>query len=104
MRVKDLEFERLEIIVRDAKGQKDRVTLLPKTLVEPLKLHLEVVRRRHEHAMQQGFGGVELPHALAKKYPSATYQWGWQYVFPSAKPGCAPPEADRPFSRTVKWV
>jgi integron integrase len=90
MRVKDLEFERLEIVVRDAKGQKDRVTLLPKSCVEPLKRHLENVKLQHERAMQEGYGGVELPFALARKYPNATYEWGWQYAFPALKPSRDP--------------
>lgn len=89
-RVKDFEFDRLQIIVRDAKGKKDRVTLLPRSLVEPLKEHLTRVKSQHERAMQEGFGGVHLPHALARKSPNATYQWGWQYVFPSATPSKDP--------------
>lgn len=90
LRVKDLEFERLQIVVRDAKGHKDRVTLLPRTLVEPLHQHLANVKQQHERALREGYGGVTLPHALARKYPNATYQWHWQYVFPSAKPSRDP--------------
>lgn len=90
LRVKDLDFGRLQITIRDGKGQKDRVTILPKTIVEPLKKHLARVRHSHEQAMRDGFGGVELPEALARKYPRAPLEWGWQYVFPAAKPSIDP--------------
>ena len=90
LRVKDLDFDRLQITIRDAKGQKDRVTILPKTIVEPLKEHLVKVRRLHEQAMRDGYGGVELPDALARKYPGAPFEWGWQYVFPAARPSIDP--------------
>jgi integron integrase len=89
-RVKDLEFERMQVVVRDAKGKKDRVTLLPKSLVEPLREHLAKVKLQHERAMREGYGGVALPDALDRKYPQATYQWEWQYVFPSAHPSRDP--------------
>ncbi len=90
LRVKDLDFDRLQITIRDAKGQKDRVTILPKTIVEPLKKHLAQVRRLHEQAMRDGYGGVELPDALARKYPGAPFEWGWQYIFPAARPSIDP--------------
>ncbi len=83
LRVKDVDFERLQIMVRDGKGQKDRATILPKSIVTTLQQHLVVVRRCHERAMQEGYGGVELPDALARKYPNAPFDWGWQYVFPA---------------------
>jgi len=85
LRVKDLEFERKELIVRDGKGFKDRMTMLPDSLVEPLKAHLERVRALHQEDLQAGFGSVYLPYALGRKYPNAGREWGWQYVFPSAK-------------------
>ena len=84
LRVKDIEFEYRQILVRDGKGFKDRVTVLPETLVVPLQLHLERTHARHVQAVEQGVGGVELPHALARKYPNAHVDWGWQYVFPAA--------------------
>jgi len=90
LRVKDLDFDRLQITIRDAKGQKDRVTLLPKTIVEALKKHLATVRRSHEQAMRDRYGGVELPDALARKYPGAPFEWGWQYVFPADRPSIDP--------------
>jgi integron integrase len=89
-RVKDLDFERLQITVRDGKGEKDRVTLLPQAVVEPLKQHLVNVRQAHERALSEGFGGVQLPYALARKYPNAEREWGWQYVYPSDRPSRDP--------------
>lgn len=85
LRVKDVEFTRREIIVREGKGNKDRVTMLPESTVEPLKLHLAKVKLLHAQDVAAGVAGVYLPFALAKKYPNAGREWGWQYVFPSAK-------------------
>jgi site-specific recombinase XerD len=83
LRVKGLSFDRLQLIVRDRKGEKDRVALLPEAVTEPLNQHLQVVRERHEQALRDGYGGVQLPYALARKYPNAERQWGWQFVFPA---------------------
>ncbi len=83
LRVKDVELSRKEILIRDGKGAKDRVTMLPAALVNPLKTHLLKVKALHEQDVAEGFGEVYLPHALDKKYPSAAREWGWQYVFPS---------------------
>lgn len=85
LRIKDLDFEYNQIVVRDAKGQKDRVTMLPVSLKEPLKRHLEKVRAIHEKDLKEGFGKVYLPFALERKYPNANQEWGWQYVFPASK-------------------
>jgi integron integrase len=85
LRVKDVDFQYRQILVRDAKGQKDRVTMLPGTLIEPLRTHLPRVRTLHEADLRDGFGRVHLPHALASKYPNADREWGWQYVFPSSR-------------------
>jgi len=84
LRVKDIEFPIRQLTVRDGKGGKDRVTILPESLVAPLTVHLARVRELHELAMAQGYGGVELPYALQRKYPRAHLEWGWQYVFPAA--------------------
>ena len=84
LRVKDVEFSRREIIVREGKGNKDRVTVLPENLLMPLKAHLEKVKTLHERDLDAGFGEVYLPNALAVKYPNAPRAWGWQFVFPSA--------------------
>ncbi len=85
LRVKDLEFERRQLIVRDGKGQNDRVTLLPESLIAPLQLQLQNARKLHEEDLLKGHGAVYLPFALARKYPNAEREWGWQYVFPSGR-------------------
>ena len=85
LRVKDVDFARREIVVREAKGNKDRVTMLPQSLVAPLQLHLARVRELHDRDLARGYGEVWLPHALAVKKPRAAGEWGWQYVFPSAR-------------------
>jgi integron integrase len=94
LRVKDVEFTRREIFVRDGKGGKDRVTMLPDRLVEPLRNHLAGVMRLHETDLAAGRGEVYLPFALERKYPHAGRQWGWQYVFPSHRLSLDP-RADR---------
>ena len=83
LRVKDVDFERREITVRDGKGGRDRRTMLPERLIEPLRSHLERVKLLHERDLAQGFGDVYLPFALTRKYPYAGRRWPWQYVFPS---------------------
>jgi integron integrase len=77
LRVKDVEFERLELIVRDGKGFKDRMTMLPAGLAEPLKTHMARVKALHMDDLQAGYGSVYLPYALEKKYPNASREWGW---------------------------
>jgi integrase len=84
LRVKDVDFARNEIIVRDGKGEKDRRTMLPQSIVEDLRRHLERVRLLHQEDSAKGFGKVYLPYALERKYKNANCEWGWQYVFPSA--------------------
>ena len=83
LRVKDVEFERRELLVRDGKGAKDRVTVLPENLIPALQAHLAQVRRLHERDLAAGLGNVWLPDALDIKYPNAPREWGWQWVFPS---------------------
>lgn len=90
LRVKDIDFEMNQIAVRDAKGMKDRVTLLPETVKKPVKDHLAFVKTVHEKDMSQGHGVVFMPGALARKYPNASRQWGWQYVFPADRMSPAP--------------
>ncbi|MGH8761515.1 MAG: integron integrase, partial [Burkholderiales bacterium] len=85
LRVKDIDFARREILVRDGKGAKDRVTMLPESLIEPLQRHLERVRELHGEDLSAGFGAVYLPYALDRKFPNVGRQWMWQYVFPSAR-------------------
>ena len=84
LRVKDVDFPRGEILVRDGKGMKDRVTVLPRRLVEPLKQHLALVRAQHNAELKVGRGDVYLPFALERKYPNGPWEWGWQYVFPAS--------------------
>ena len=83
LRVKDVDPSYRQILVRDGKGEKDRVTVLPASLVEPLRSHLERVRMLHARDLAEGYGEVHLPYALSRKYPSAGKEWCWQYVFPS---------------------
>ena len=83
LRVKDVCFERREILVRDGKGGKDRVTVLPENLILPLQGQLARAKARHDEDLADGFGEVWLPDALAIKYPRAPRAWGWQWVFPS---------------------
>ncbi len=90
LRVKDVDFERREITVRDGKGARDRVTMLPTRLVEPLNAHLARVQELHLRDLDAGFGEVHLPFALARKYPSAGRSWIWQYVFPSGSRSADP--------------
>lgn len=86
LRVKDLDLYHHRVLVRDGKGAKDRGSIISPKLIEPLRHHLTKIRTLHDHAMSACFGGVELPYALARKYPKAHQQWGWQYVFPAATP------------------
>ena len=85
LRVKDVDFGYRQLTVRDGKGQKDRVTLLPERVQEPLRLHLAKVKALHEEDLSYGHGSVYLPFALERKYPNAPRAWEWQYVFPAAK-------------------
>ena len=84
LRIKDVEFVRREVLVRNGKGGKDRVTVLPENLVLPLQQQLAKSHALHLRDLEQGFGTVWLPDALAQKYPNAPKLWGWQWVFPSA--------------------
>jgi integron integrase len=85
LRVKDVDFGYRQIVVRDGKGAKDRVTMLPGSVLEPLESHLRAMKELHERDVREAYGDVELPHALARKYPKAQYEWGWKFVFPSHK-------------------
>jgi integron integrase len=85
LRVKDIDLERREIVVRRGKGQKDRRTVLPVVLVERLRTHLAAVKVQHESDLSLGAGAVALPGAIDRKYPSAPYEWIWQWVFPATR-------------------
>lgn len=83
LRVKDLDFGYRQITVRDGKGGKDRFTVLPKKLIEPLQKQIEKAKKIHDEDLRRGLGRVEMPYAIARKYPNAETEFVWQYVFPS---------------------
>jgi integron integrase len=95
LRVKDVDFGRREIVVREGKGAKDRVTMLPAVLVDPLRAHLGWVRAVHAADLARGYGAVYMPFALARKYPSAAREWCWQYVFPADRISIDPRSGER---------
>jgi integron integrase len=86
LRVKDIDLDRREIIVRRGKGGKDRRTVLPDASVEPLRVQLAAVKKTHDADLVTGAGAVALPDALARKYPNASREWSWQWVFPATRP------------------
>jgi integron integrase len=90
LRVKDIDFSYAQIVVRDGKGRKDRVTVLPDAVASALRTHLLTVKAQHDRAVQRGYAGVQLPESLHRKYPRAPLDWGWQYVFPAARPSRDP--------------
>jgi integron integrase len=83
LRVKDIDFSRNEVVVRSGKGNKDRYTMLPSAVREPLIQHLRAVKLQHDADLKKGLGRVSLPNALDRKYPNAGREWGWQWVFPA---------------------
>lgn len=85
LRVQSIDFEQGQILVRDGEGAQDRITMLPKVLMQPLKEHLLRVKDLHQVDLRKGFGHVFLPNALARKYPNAAQEWIWQYIFPSSR-------------------
>jgi integron integrase len=85
LRVKDIDFSGNQIVVRSGKGNKDRLTMLPTPLREPLREHLLAVQRQHQDDLEKGGGYVELPGAIATKYPNANRDWSWQWVFPATR-------------------
>lgn len=84
LRVQDIDFDRRVLMVRGGKGDKDRITVLPISVIDPLRAHLVFVKRQHERDIVNGLGSVFLPGALAKKYPAAAREWKWQYIFPAS--------------------
>lgn len=95
LRVKDVDFAHQAILVRDGKGQKDRVVTLAAELIAPLQRHLEWVKTIHDKDVADEFGEVYLPYALARKYPNAPREWGWQYVFPARSRSTDPRSGQR---------
>ena len=85
LRVKDVDFAQHQILVRDGKGSKSRVTMLPASVTAELHDHLVSVKRQHQQDLGRGFGAVPLPYALDRKYPNANRDWVWQFVFPSSQ-------------------
>lgn len=85
LRIKDIDFSYNQIFIRSGKGEKDRVTMLPISLKEPLRKHMLTVKLIHQTDLKQGLGEVHLPYALARKYSGAARQWGWQYLFPAGE-------------------
>ena len=83
LRIKDIDLTRGELLVRDGKGAKDRVTVLPTSLTGPISEQLELARLQHRRDLRDGFGCLYLPHALSRKYPGAPKGWAWQYLFPA---------------------
>jgi integrase len=83
LRVKDIDFSTNQIVVRAGKGDKDRHTMLPAAVKEPLAKHLELIKRQHQRDLKRGLGRVALPNALERKYPNAGKDWVWQWVFPA---------------------
>jgi integron integrase len=86
LRIKDVDLSTRSLTIRDGKGFKDRVTVIPDSLIVPLRIRIARLRELHDAAVAAGFGGVELPHALHRKYPRAHLDFGWQYLFPAAHP------------------
>jgi integron integrase len=95
LRVKDVDLARGELTVHDGKGRKDRVTVLPGRLCEPLRAHLERVRHQHLADLGAGAGSVALPDALGRKYPGAGREWAWQWVFPASRLYLDPASGER---------
>lgn len=85
LRVQDVDFSYRQIVVRSGKGDKDRITVMPDILIDPLLKHLEKVRRTHNNDLDEGYGEVYLPYALERKYPNAGKSWKWQFIFPATR-------------------
>jgi integrase len=90
LRIQDLKFERSQVIVRNSKGAKDRVSLLPPALVQPIRDQMAFAKQLHAQDLAAGLGEVYLPYALERKYPGASKQWGWQYLFPAVNTAVDP--------------
>jgi integrase len=91
LRVKDVDFAQLQITVRDTKGNENRVTMLPESIAEELKIHLQSVKILHLQDLEKGYGSAYLPYALERKYVRAKYDWVWQFVFSSGSISFIPP-------------
>jgi integron integrase len=85
LRIKDVDFAKGEITVRDGKGGKDRITMLPAALCRELSAHVYRVKKQHQRDLRRGLGSVALPEGIGRKYPRAEWEWGWQWVFPATR-------------------
>jgi len=94
LRVKDIDIENRQVIVRDGKGENDRATILPESIVAELKLQLDNVKALHEKDLREGYGETHLPYALGVKYPNAGREWIWQYIFPASQRSTDPQSGD----------
>lgn len=83
LRIKDIDFDYGQIVIRDGKGKKDPITMLPRSLISPLQQQIAHAKLAHDHKRPDGYGEVELPNALARKYPNTQCEWGGRYVFPA---------------------
>ncbi len=99
LRIKDIDFDRLQITVRAGKGDKDRITMLPESAISELEAQLQIAKALHQRDLAQGHGRAPLPNALASKYPNAEREWGWQFVFPSSRLSKDPQRIDSPLYR-----
>jgi len=104
LRVKDIDFGYRQITIHDAKGAKDRITILPNDLIQPLQTHIEKVEKLHQRDLAQGYGQVWLPFALAKKYPNAATAVGWQWVFPAPHISTDPRTGERRRHHQGEWM
>jgi integron integrase len=104
LRVKDCDLQYKQIVVRDTKGNTDRVTVLPSTLVNPLLRHLAQVKSLHQKDLREGFGTVHLPFALDRKFPNANREWAWQFVFPASKRSRDPASGSIQRHHVGEWV
>ena len=95
LRVRDLDFPRRTLVVREGKGAKDRPAILPRSLEPRLRRHLQKVRQLHDRDIEAGYGRVRLPYALARKYPTAALRWEWQWMFPASRIGRDPRTGER---------
>lgn len=104
LRVKDIDFEYNQLLIRSAKGGKDRYTLLPNIIKTTLQQHLLKVQKLHQQDLKNGYGNVHLPYAIERKYPKASKEWGWQYVFPSTSITSNPRTGEMKRHYLGRWV
>jgi len=104
LRIKDIDFHYNQILVRSGKGGKDRYTILPNNVKKPLQDHIQKVQKLHEKDLKDGYGTVNLPNAIQRKYPNAAREWGWQYVFPANSISTNPRTGERMRYHVGEWT